>query len=114
MRKVILNLAVSLDGFIEGPNGEFDWCFVDQDYGMTDFVKQVDAIFFGRKSYELTLQMGSNPYPNMTKYVFSRRLNSVDRATLINSKVSERVEEIRRQRGMDIWRLAEWNWQIPY
>lgn len=39
MRKVILGLAVSLDGFIEGPNGEYDWCFTDQDYGMKDFMK---------------------------------------------------------------------------
>ena len=53
MRKIILNLAVSLDGFIEGPNGEYDWCFIDQDYGMTDFMDSTDAIFFGRKSYEL-------------------------------------------------------------
>lgn len=28
MRKVILNLVISLDGFIEGPQGEFDWCFI--------------------------------------------------------------------------------------
>ena len=34
MRKVILNVAISLDGFIEGPNGEYDWCFNDQDYGL--------------------------------------------------------------------------------
>ena len=37
MRKIILNLAVSLDGFIEGPNGEYDWCLNDQDYGLTEF-----------------------------------------------------------------------------
>jgi hypothetical protein len=37
MRKIILNLAVSLDGFIEGPNGEYDWCLADQDYGMEEF-----------------------------------------------------------------------------
>ena len=30
MRKVVLGLAVSLDGFIEGPNGEYDWCFTDR------------------------------------------------------------------------------------
>ena len=34
MRKVILGVAVSLDGLIEGPNGEYDWCLMDQDYGM--------------------------------------------------------------------------------
>ncbi len=42
MRKIILQLAVSLDGFIEGPNGEFDWCFTDVDYGMSDFFKRID------------------------------------------------------------------------
>jgi hypothetical protein len=29
MRKVILGLAVRSDGFIEGPNGEYNWCFTD-------------------------------------------------------------------------------------
>ena len=38
MRKIILGLAVSLDGFIEGPNGEYDWCLTDQDYGMSEFL----------------------------------------------------------------------------
>jgi hypothetical protein len=37
MRKIILGLAVSLDGFIEGPNGEYDWYFNDQAYGLSDF-----------------------------------------------------------------------------
>ena len=45
MRKIILQLAVSLDGFIEGPKGEFDWCFTDQDYGMSAFFKRIDALF---------------------------------------------------------------------
>jgi dihydrofolate reductase len=41
MRKIILGLAVSLDNYIEGPNGEYDWCFTDQDYGMSDFFKRL-------------------------------------------------------------------------
>ena len=65
MRKVILQLAVSLDGFIEGPNGEFDWCFTDDDYGMTNFFNQIDTIFIGRKSYELTLTMGGSAPPGL-------------------------------------------------
>ena len=52
MRKIILNLAVSLDGFIEGENGEYDWFLTDRDYGMTEFFKQIDAVLLGRKSYE--------------------------------------------------------------
>ena len=53
MRKVILDVAVSLDGYIEGPNGEYDWCFTDQDYGLTDFYNSIDSIFYGRKSWEM-------------------------------------------------------------
>ena len=60
MRKVILGLAVSLDGFIEGPNGEYDWCFSDQDYGLSDFFSRVDSVFIGRKSYEMAQQHAGN------------------------------------------------------
>ena len=58
MRKLILQVAVSLDGLIEGPNGEIDWCFTDQDYGLKDFFKQIDTLFIGRKTYELMERMG--------------------------------------------------------
>jgi dihydrofolate reductase len=75
MRKVILNVAVTLDGYIEGPNGEYDWCFADQDYGMTEFFGSIDTIFLGRKSYELILKTGDiNAFPQ-TKYVFSDTLD---------------------------------------
>ncbi|MBI3258866.1 MAG: dihydrofolate reductase [Ignavibacteriae bacterium] len=103
MRKVILNLAVSLDGFIEGPNGEYDWCFTDQDYNMTEFFKRTDAIFFGRKSYELLMRTEDNPYPEMAKYVFSRTLHDLDGATLISNNIKESVKEIKSQNGKDIW-----------
>ena len=55
MRKVILGVAVSLDGFIEGPNGEYDWCLTDQDYGLKEFFKRIDTIFVGQ-----TLKLTSN------------------------------------------------------
>ena len=80
MRKVILQLAVSLDGFIEGPHGEFDWCLTDDDYGMTDFYKRIDAIFIGRKSYEVALSMGESAFPGLPvlkEYVFSNSLKEL-------------------------------------
>ena len=52
MRKIILDLAVTLDGFIEGLNGEVDWCVMDPDMGFDDFLNSVDTILYGRKSYE--------------------------------------------------------------
>ena len=107
MRKVILQLAVSLDGFIEGPHGEFDWCFTDDDYGMTDFFKRIDAIFIGRKSYELTLSMGGSVppgFPALREYVFSNSLGMVEGdRVLVNGNLAEEVNKIKSQPGKDIW-----------
>jgi dihydrofolate reductase len=103
MRKLILNLAVSLDGFIEGPNGEYDWCFTDQDYGMKALLKRIDTIFFGRKSYQLLCSTEKNPYPAMAKYLFSNSLKSLDGGILVNGDVEHRVREIKNQKGKDVW-----------
>ena len=107
MRKVILQLAVSLDGYIEGPNGEYDWCFTDQDYGMNDFLKRVDSMFIGRKSYELTLAMGEAamaPFAKMTTYVFSTTLADVKPGTiLIKEEIDAAVRQIKKEPGKDIW-----------
>jgi dihydrofolate reductase len=106
MRKVILGVAVSLDGFIEGPNGEYDWCFTDQDYGLSDFFKRVDTIFIGRKTYEMTLAMGDNGngFPKFKEYIFSTTLDKVkDGATLIKSNIKIEVENIKKEKGKDIW-----------
>jgi dihydrofolate reductase len=113
MRKVKLNLAVSLDGFIEGPNGEYDWCFTDQDYGLTDFYKNIDAIFYGRKSWELfgnytpsentssTEKNIFNIIASKKSYVFSRTLKYVKGAVLINN-AEEEVKKLKMQDGKDI------------
>lgn len=107
MRNVILQLAVSLDGFIEGPNGEFDWCFTDDDYGMTAFAQRIDAIFIGRKSYEMAMSMGgATPpgFPPIKEYVFSASLDKVEGdRELIKGDVAEEVKKIKDQPGKDIW-----------
>lgn len=108
MRKIILGVAVSLDGLIEGANGEYDWCFTDQDYGMTDFVKSIDAVFYGRKSYEMMLGMeqdgNSNPFAGIKSYVFS---NTVKKpfagAELVSGNMVEQVKLIQQQPGKNIW-----------
>src|SRR6478736_9143118 len=102
MRKVILNLAVSLDGFIEGPNGEFDWCFSDQDYGMKAFLNRIDAIFMGRKSYELVKTMGDDLYQHKKIYVFSSTLKEVAPGEgLITGNLEKEVNQIKHTEGKD-------------
>ncbi len=107
MRKLILGLAVSLDGFIEGPRGEYDWCFTDQDYGMNEFMKRVDALFIGRKTYELMQSMeqsGEPGFPQLRHYVFSTTLERVKKGdVLIGDHTIEQVKKIKSSPGKDIW-----------
>jgi dihydrofolate reductase len=106
MRKVILSVAVSLDGFIEGPNGEYDWCYIDQDYNFKEFFKRIDTIFVGRKTYEMSSQMEGGPpgFPKFKEYIFSTSLDKVKvDAILIKGDIKTEVEKIKKEKGKDIW-----------
>lgn len=103
-RKIILNLCTSLDGFIEGSNGEIDWCFTDQDYGMTDFLKQIDTIFIGRKSYEQLKQISPKSFEDKQKIVFSKSLkNSETSLRVVSDNIKKEVKKIQYEMGKDIW-----------
>jgi len=115
MRRIILDLAVTLDGFIEGPKGEIDWCILDDDMDLEAFINTVDTIFYGRVSYDAW----GNFQPEETasraeqrlwksvhskkKYVFSKQARQDERATFINSDITKAVMEIKKQEGKDIW-----------
>ena len=107
MRKIILQLSVSLDGYIEGPNGEFDWCFTDQDYGMSAFFKRIDSTFMGRKTYELVLAMQDEAppgFPKMKEYVFSNTISDVKKGVVIvKGDIKKEVGKIKKKKGKDIW-----------
>ena len=120
MGKIILDLAVTLDGYISGPNGEIDWLVKDggKDFGdiLGDILDGIDAIFYGRVSYDLW----GNYYPDekaspklkesykllhsKTKYVFSKTRKGDDsKATFIDSDIKENILEIKQKVDGDIW-----------
>jgi dihydrofolate reductase len=105
VRKVILGVAVTLDGFIEGPNGEYDWCFTDQDYGLNDFMKRIDGIIMGRKSFDISNAYdGPNPWKDVKTYVFSRSLTSVPgNVEIVKGDVVEIVSKLKNLPGKDLW-----------
>jgi dihydrofolate reductase len=115
MRKVVLDLAVSLDGFIEGPNGEIDWCVMDDDMDFDGFLSGIDIIFYGRISYdawgnfhpgqdatEFELKLWQSVH-SKEKYVFSRESRQEDNVTFITSDIANKVAEIKSRNGKDIW-----------
>lgn len=115
MRKVILDLAVTLDGFIEGPNWEVDWCILDDDMDFGGFLSGIDAIFYGRVSYDawghFQPDAGAGPAEQAiwkavhakTKYVFSGRHRQDRNAAFISTDIAHKVAEIKQQAGRDIW-----------
>ncbi len=115
-RKVILDLAVTLDGFIEGVIGEVDWCIMDPDMGFNDFLNQIDTILYGRKSYDLWGQYtpeieDTNTEKEMwelvhskEKYVFSRTQKGIDNKVIfINENIPSEVKKLKDKPGKDIW-----------
>lgn len=115
-RRIILDLAVTLDGFIEGENGEVDWCVMDPDMDFSDFLNQIDTILYGRKSYDLwgkyipKNEDSDNDKEiwkmvhSKEKYVFSRSQKETDNhATLIKDNILEEVNILKRKPGKDIW-----------
>ncbi|HEV2905577.1 MAG TPA: dihydrofolate reductase family protein [Pyrinomonadaceae bacterium] len=74
MRKVTLGLATSLDNYIARADGGADWLLWTKEVAdlSAKFMKTVDAILIGRKTYEVMLASGETSYPGATNYVFSR------------------------------------------
>lgn len=114
MRNIILDLAATLDGYIEGPNGEIDWCIMDDDMDFGSFLAGIDTIFYGRVSYEMSLTYKpADATPELLamleeidrkqKYVFSHKGITDDHVTIISNDIAERVAAIKQQPGKDIW-----------
>jgi len=74
MRKVTLGLASSLDNYIARKDGGSDWLTWDNEVAeiSKEFMKTVDTILIGRKTYEVMRASGQNSYPGAMNYVFSR------------------------------------------
>jgi len=74
MRKVTLSLANSLDNYIARKDGGFDWLHWSDEVAemSAKFMKTVDALLIGRKTYEGMLAYGQTSYPGAKNYVFSR------------------------------------------
>ncbi|HEU5428011.1 MAG TPA: dihydrofolate reductase family protein [Actinocrinis sp.] len=123
MRKVVVQLCVSLDGFIEGPHGELDWHLVDEELHshFNQYLGSMGAFLNGRVMHELMVaywptadQDPDAPAPiaefariwrEMPKLVYSRTLQQTDlawNATLVRDVVPEEVRRLKEEPGGDL------------
>ena len=106
MRRVRYSVAMSLDGYIAGPQGESDWIVIDPDLDFNAIFNAFDTILMGRKTYEVTKQpdSGGGGMPGMQSYVFSRTLRPEDCPGVILSDDPKTViTELKSKPGKDIW-----------
>lgn len=105
MRKVVYGGAMSLDGFIAGPNGEYDWIVIDPDIDFAEMMGRFDTFLIGRKTYEAMHRMGSDAKstPGIQNIVFSRTLRPNEHPHVTISADAERVvADLRAKPGKDI------------
>ncbi len=106
MRRLRYSVAASLDGFIAGPNGEFDWIPMDPEIDFGAMFTRYDTLLLGRKTYE-----ASSAYPSdgmamwkgMRVIVCSNTLSTATGAEVWSDNVATRITQLKQTPGKDIW-----------
>jgi len=109
MRRLRYGVAMSLDGFIAGPNGEYDWIVRDPAMDFDGLYAQFDMLLMGRKTYDIAksrqLSAGSQ---SQRWIVVSRTLKPEDHPgiTVLSNEVAKAVTAMKAQPGKDIWLMG--------
>ena len=108
MRKIVLGLGISLDGYIARPNGAVDFLFMPKDYSMAPFFATVDTAILGRKTLDAALKMGGSFSGSMAFYVFSHSKPPGERdgLTFVGESPAAFVRKLRKRSGKDIWLMG--------
>jgi dihydrofolate reductase len=104
MREIHYSVAASLDGFIAGPKGEYDWIVMDPDIDFAEIFARFDTLLMGRKSYALTAAGGPG-LPRKQIVVVSRTLDPRKHpsVTVIADNLETEIQALKAQPGKDIW-----------
>ncbi|MFJ8647751.1 dihydrofolate reductase family protein [Streptomyces sp. NPDC093546] len=125
MRKLTYYIAATLDGYIAGPDDQYDFLPFEGEEAaaiLADFpetmpapareplgiadraAKRFDTVIMGRATYAPGLKLGwTSPYAHLKQYVVSRTLTSPDPAVTVVDDPVALVRELKQQDGMDIW-----------
>jgi dihydrofolate reductase len=112
-RKVIVHIAASVDGYIARPDGDLEWLTSrpapEGFYGMNAFMRSVDTMVLGRKTYDASLRLGAKFDPKSRTIVFSRHTPPADAppgVEFVDGAIGPFVSRLREHPGKDIWLMG--------
>ena len=112
-RNVIVHIATSADGYIARPDGDLEWLTSrpapEGFYGLNAFMKSIDTTLIGRKTYEVSLDMGAKFDSSNRTIVFSRSAAPADAppgVEFVSGAIGPFVSGLREQPGKDIWLMG--------
>lgn len=114
MRLLRYCVASSLDGFIAGPNGEYDWILPDAGIDFVSLHRQFDTLLMGRRTYEVA-RARADLLKSMRKRIVvvsttlkgaGLKVTSRERISIISSDLHEAVTALKSEPGKDIWLMG--------
>ncbi len=108
MRNVVLEAAITLDGYIARPDGSVDYLFTPKGFSLEPFFKSIDVVIMGRKTYEVGLKLGGFAMFKIPCYIMTHSMPEREEENLRFTHQSPRelVTELRKQKGKDIWLMG--------
>jgi dihydrofolate reductase len=112
-RKIIVHIATSADGYIARPDGGIEW-LTDRPapkgfYGLPKFIRTVDAKILGRRTFDLSVKMGTRFSAKDVHYVFSRRPapRSVPAGVhFVTQPIDAFAKQLRAESGKNVWMMG--------
>jgi dihydrofolate reductase len=112
-RKIIVHIATSADGYIARPDGDIEWLTKRPAprgfYGIGKFMNSIDTKLLGRKTYDLSVQLGATFDTETPHYVFSRRPAPASLPAgveFVSESIGAFAKRLRRGKGKNIWMMG--------
>src|SRR5688572_19840302 len=108
-RKVIVYIATSLDGYIAKPNDDLSFLsIVDQDgedYGYKDFIKTVDTVILGRRTYDWVMnEVGEFPHADKNSFIITRTARpSIGKTNFYTGNLPDLIARLKSEPGKNIF-----------
>jgi dihydrofolate reductase len=108
-RKVILYIAASLDGYIAKPDDDLSFLSIvrekDEDYGYADFIKSVDTVILGRKTYDWVMtQVPEFPHADKNSFIITRSPRpAIGKTTFYTGRLKDLIVKLKTGQGKNIY-----------